>query len=168
MTQLIDNSATQDAVMGVLRVESRKGSQQEFTMVGEDEKNLILNNASTLLRNIMFGDGTIITKIHFGDMNLTKTDNLVDVLPPALTDMALTRKLYEKDVTKEKGDYAGDPAIKYSVTLARNEFNGTGIQIITEYALASAAASLFSRKTKAAVFKDSETELRFTWWIVFK
>ncbi len=168
MLQFNDQNLSADTLLGVLQVESRRVGETEFTLVGEPEKNLILNGASAMLRNVMFGDASIITKIKFGDMNLTKNDNLIDVSAPSLTDTALTHELYQKDITKEKADYSGDPAIKYSVVLARNEFNGTGTQIITEYALANDAGQLFSRKTKAAVFKDAETELRFTWWIVFK
>lgn len=167
MIRHVDQSPS-DNLMGVLQVEARRAGEQEFSLVSEPEKNLIVNNASTILRDIMFGDATIISKIHFGDMNLTKNDNLIDVDSPELTDTDLANKLHEKAITKEKGEYAGDPAIKYTVTLERNEFNGSGTQIITEYGLTTASDSLFSRKTKAAVFKDAETELRFTWWIVFK
>lgn len=138
------------------------------TKVEFHEKNLVVNLAANILRDLMFGnESERIVKIHFGDMNLNESSNLKQVEPPVLTDIALINKLYEKTATRSLIDYDGNPAITYVTTLDENEFNGTGEQIITEYALATSTNRIFTRKTRAAVYKDSESSLKFTWTLVF-
>ena len=132
-----------------------------------DEQNLVVNEASNILRDLMFGDAQQITKIHFGDMSLTPTSDLKNVASPQLTDTALINKLYEKATSKEKAIYGGHPAIKYIAVLEKSEFNGDGEQLITEFSLATGTNRIFTRKTRAAIYKDNESSLRFIWWLVF-
>lgn len=132
------------------------------------EKNLVVNLAAKILRDLMYGtESERIIKIHFGDMNLNESSNLKQVAPPNLTDESLLNKLYEKEATRSLVDYDGNPAITYVTTLNEEEFNGTGEQIITEYALATSTNRIFTRKTRAAVYKDNESSLKFTWTLVF-
>lgn len=133
-----------------------------------EDHNLVVNKASEILRDLMFGeDNKIITKIKFGDMNLSATDNLITVEQPLPTDTAMVNPQYEKEVSKVKTTYEDSPAIAYSVTLTEDEFNGSGTKIITEYGLFNDSDELFAKKNRAAVFKDNETALQFVWTIVF-
>lgn len=132
-----------------------------------DEQNLVVNEASNILRDLMFGDNQEITKIHFGDMSLNVGDDLKNIASPKLTDTALINKLYEKNTSKEKAIYGGHPAIKYIAVLEKAEFNGDGEQLITEFSLATGTNRIFTRKTRAAIYKDNESSLRFIWWLVF-
>lgn len=132
-----------------------------------DEQNLVLNQASDVLRDLMFGDDERISKIYFGDMSLSVNDDTRNVANPELTDTALINKLHEKSLNLTKTTYGGYPAIEYSCVLEKAEFNGSGEQLITEFALVSNGNRLFTRKTRAAIYKDSETRLKFTWWLVF-
>lgn len=151
---------------GILKVERLNKDTGEWDLEFE-EKNLVLSGATSILRDIMFGDAQQITKMYFGNMNLTIGDNLVNVAPPEFSNIALINKQFEKVITKTKIVYTGSPAIQYQVTLLETEFNGTGTQLITEYGLANNSAKLFSRKTRAAIYKDIESTLKFTWIIVF-
>ena len=154
-------------MLGIVQVER---IYKDGRVVVEDElKNLVLNGSATILRDLMFGDNSQrISKIHFGDMGLTESSDLKNVAPPQPTDTKLARKLYEKSTSKVQGTYNGYPCIIYTVTLIETEFNGpTGQQLITEYALATDTDALFTRKTRAAIYKDSESSLKFTWTLVF-
>lgn len=163
----LNDTAMKPSTSGYLKVE-RKGADGQW-LTEWDEKNLVVDNAANILRDLVFGDANRhITKILFGDMNLRDTDDTKNVAAPDHADTALINKLYEKAVTKTKITYNGAPAIQYVVTLEESEFNGTGgAQMITEYSLSTADLSIFTRKTRAAVYKDSESSLRFTWTLVF-
>lgn len=160
----IQNNPVADGYLKVERLNVTTGDWEvEF-----HEKNLVLDFASTVLRDLMFGDEiSRITKIFFGDMGLVPPADMQNVAAPQPTDVALTNKLYEKVATKTKITYAGSPAIEYVVTLEAAEFNGTGSQLITEYALGNDINQIFTRKTRAAVYKDAESTLRMTWTLVF-
>ncbi|BES79824.1 hypothetical protein [Yersinia phage vB_Yru_GN1] len=162
----IKESVQKPTCEGFLKVERilKDGTVQQL---GE-EQNLVVNMAANILRDLMFGDDQErIIKMHFGDMNLGPTDDTQNVAAPNLTDTALINKLYEKNVDKSSITRDGHPAIAYSVVLETDEFNGSGSQLITEYALATSTDRIFSRKTRAAVYKDSESSLKFTWTLVF-
>lgn len=151
---------------GFLRVE-RILKDGTSVQLGE-EQNLVVNMAATILRDLMFGDDQErIIKMHFGDMKLIATSDTQNVAGPSVSDTALINKLYEKNVEKAITTRDNNPAIAYSVVLEADEFNGTGTQLITEYALATSSDKIFSRKTRAAVYKDPESSLKFTWTLVF-
>ena len=140
------------------------GTEQEIFV----EQNLVVNQASWILRDLMFGSNEDrISQIYFGDMNLVPTDDLKNINPPALSDTDLANHLYSKETTKTIETYADHPAIRYETTLNKNEFNGDGEQLITEYALATIGNRIFTRKTRAAIYKDNESTLKFVWWLVF-
>lgn len=154
-------------VDGYLSCIADVGTEKE-RVIFSDEKNLVLNKGSEILRNVMFGDASQITKMVFGDMNLDpQVDDIVNVDPPQLTDTQLTNKLFEKPLALTKTTYGGHPALRCESTIAANEFNGTGEQLITEFGLANAAEELFSRKTRSAIFKNAESSLTFIWYLVF-
>lgn len=153
-------------VDGYFKVIRNMGGDDEEVIV--DEENLVLNSGSEILRDVMFGDPAQVTKIVFGDMNLDpNVDDIVNVTPPELTDTTLINQLFEKPLALAKTLYGGFPAVKYEATIEDFEFNGGGQQLITEFGLANASNILFSRKTRSAIFKDSESSLTFIWYLVF-
>ncbi len=151
---------------GVLVCIANKGTPKEKVVF--EEKNLVLNSGSEIMRDILYGDSDQVTKIVFGDMNLDpNVDDVINVAAPALTDTGLVNSLYEKALALSKTTYGGFPSVRYEGTLTEGEFNGSGEQLITEFGLANASDELFSRKTRAAIFKTAETSLTFIWYIVF-
>ena len=163
----VDEHNRRDKLLdGILKVE--KKVEGLWTPYHEEEFNLVVAQASYILRDLMFGGSEVITKIEFGDMGLNpQTDDLRNVDDPNIADTELTNKLYEKAITKSVVDYGSHPAIKYEVILEREEFNGSGEQLITEFALATDNNRIFTRKTRASIFKDNETSFKFTWYLVF-
>lgn len=165
--KLVDEHKKRDRLIdGILKVER---VMEDGTLVPhhEEEFNLVVSEASYILRDLMFGDNERIDKIHFGDMNLIVGNDLKNVKSPSLSNTKLDNKLYQKIVTREKTIYGGHPSIQYVCTLERNEFNGDGEQLITEFALATSNQRIFTRKTRAGIYKDNETSFRFTWVLVF-
>lgn len=155
-------------IQGYLRVTRLYDDGSESLIF--EEKNLVVNLASTILRDIMFGDTEQISKMHFGDMNLTATDDVKNVAAPNVTDTALVHKVGEKVISKTKDVYQSKPAIKYTAVLEKGDLNGTdgsGQQLITEYALATPTDRIFTHKTRAGTYKDNETALRFDWYLAF-
>lgn len=132
-----------------------------------EEKNLVVNQAATILRDLMFDGVDKISKFQFGDLGLLPTDNTRDVAVPVATAVSLVNKLYEKDAVKSKVVHNLSPAILYTVILEHEEFNGTGSQLITEFSLATEAGLMFSVKNRAGIYKDAESSLRFNWTLVF-
>lgn len=165
--KLTDEHKNRDNLIdGVLKVD--KLVNGSWVTHHEEQFNLVVSLASYILRDLMFDGAERIDSIHFGDMGLDPAvDNVRDVDSPLLGDIALANKLYEKPVTKSVTDYGGHPAIEYVAILDKTEFNGSGEQLITEFALATSADRIFTRKTRAAIYKDNETTFRFTWFLVF-
>jgi len=167
MKKLIDeHSASKNLIDGILKVD--KLVDGKWVEHQSEQFNLVVAEASYILRDLMFGGEERISKIQFGDMNLNPaTDDLRNIDSPLVTDTSLANMLYEKDVTKSIIEYGTHPAIKYEVILERTEFNGNGEQLITEFALATDQNRIFTRKTRAAIYKDNETSFKFTWYLVF-
>lgn len=161
---LSDSKSPIEGFFQVIRVDNKTG--QESIIV--DEKNLVVDQAALILRDLMFeGDGRI-TKFHFGDLNLQPTDDIRNVVAPSVGATELVHKIYEKTATKSKIMHNGAYAILYSVVLESEELNGNGEQLITEFALATDAGLIFSVKNRAGIYKDVESSLRFNWTLVFK
>jgi hypothetical protein len=121
------------------------------------ENNLVVANAGSILRDLVFGDSGNITKMEFG----TGTNEAQS------TDTQLQTKFFEKSVTKTKVDSGARPGIQYVVILSESEGNGGSSSNITEYGLATDSKGIFSRKVRSPILKDSNTSLRFTWTLVF-
>lgn len=132
-----------------------------------EEKNLVVNQASLILRDLMFDGIDKIAKFQFGDLGLLPTDNTRDVAAPVATATSLVNPLYEKAAVKSKVVHNLSPSILYTVILEPEEFNGTGSQLITEFSLATESGLMFSVKNRAGIYKDAESSLRFNWTLVF-
>lgn len=157
---------TRPAMEGIFQC-FKKTTKKDWYLVLE-EHNLVVNKASVILRDLMFGDtGKLINRMFYGDMGLTEEDDTKNVAQPQPTDTAMINKIYEKAVSKRKVTYQESPAIEYTTILNEDECNGTGSQLITEYGLVNELDELFAKKNRAAIYKDGETSLKFVWTIVF-
>ena len=161
----MDDRVSSGGLSGFLRAE-REDRLGNKTILFE-EPNLIVNGASLILRDLMLGNSGKITKMHFGDSGLNASSDLVNIAAPAVGDSSLIRKRFEKASISSSGLHGGHPGVRFTTTLDVHEFNGANEKIITEYALATATNAIFTRKTRAAIIKDTESSLTFTWWLVF-
>jgi len=175
LKDLID---TEKNLIGILKVEDLEKNKVLF-----EDKNLILNGAAFLMSQFLFGNQVEgIKYIAVGDMGLTENDNVRDVRPPVCTDYKLDNEVFRKEVDSEYFEDNYGYGIKYSIVIEKDECNGsTGKQLITEYGLLSGSIYkdeknedkngrniLFSRKTRAGIYKDYEMRLKITWIIYFK
>lgn len=148
-------------VSGIFKVESSTDGDNWKLEI--EDKNLVVNNAATLLRDVMNGESSkIVSKIQLGDNNGNPTIN-----DPLKTDVRLARVVFEKTAVRTPTTYQGKPAIQYIINLGTSEGNGSGRVSYNEYGLVNAENTLFSRKTKAVINKDSSVALRFTWFLIF-
>ena len=165
-------------IKGILKVTDLENNKVIF-----EDSNLIVSDASFLLREFLAGnDIKGIKYIAVGDMNLTSKDDVENVRPPACTDYELDHEVYRKEVEISSGEDEYGYFVNYSIILEKDECNGvTGKQLITEYGLLSESVYtdtnnkqklnkniMFSRKTRAAIYKDFEMRMRLDWKIYFK
>ncbi len=115
--------------------------------------NLIVNNGRTAITRLLGGDAAnrSLTKISFGTNNTA----------PTATDTAITSPF-----TKSLGtvSYPSISSVKYEWTLEANEANG---KAITEFGLLCNDNTLFARKTREAINKNSDIRLVGSWEITF-
>lgn len=160
---------TQRSICGELMVtETRRDGQSKVVF---REHNLVVENATRIIRDMIFngGSGTVesVKKMQFGDCKMDPKGNVSTVDQPKSSDTSLINKVYEKDISQALTTKDGKPSITYTVTLGYDECNGGGTQLITEYGLSTSTGKLFARKTRAGIFKSTETSLDFTWTVVF-
>jgi hypothetical protein len=165
MKETIDK---QDRVRGILKVEKKLKGTDEWELE-YIKLNLVVNNAKYILRDAMFGDtNKLISKMIFGNQNLTLSSDLINVPAPSASNTNLINKLYEKPTTKSKNTYDASPSIDFVAILEESEMNGAnGQQIITEFGLVNNNNEMFSIKTRSAILKDANISLKFTWSIIF-
>lgn len=133
--------------------------------------NVIVKSSADILRDVMFGDDTErLKKLAVGNLNMTPSDDLINVPEAARDSTGMVNTIFEADLTAEKAVHADNPAIKYIATIQDFEItpNDGDKALITEYGLLSGSGKLFAKKNRAAVVKDNETLLRIIWTIVFK
>ena len=118
-----------------------------------DEKNLIVNNAKNQLALLIGGDGASrhINRIAFG----------ISAAPASPNDTAITAA-YVKAASAHA--YPATGQVQFSWSLSASEANGMAI---TEFGLICADGSLFSRKVRAPIQKESDLSLTGTWTIIF-
>jgi len=179
---LRDNYDTREHLMGILKAEIIKDDGSAETLF--EDKNQIVVDSGYLIRQFLVNDENTkgIKYIAFGDMNLTEKDDTKNIRPATCNDYKLDNEVFRKEVTYDliEDDYGY--GVVFSVILEKDECNGsTGEQLITEYALLSESIYgntapeekqgkniMFSRKTRAAIYKDYEMKLKFSWTIYFK
>lgn len=132
----------------VLRV-YRKGELVEEYV----DKNMIMNVAKDAMARLIGGSGAgkTITKIGFG----------VSGIAPVPTNTALTGS-YVKAVTGVT--YPATGQVSFSWTLSTGEANGMAI---AELGLICSDNTLFARKVRGVINKDSDLSLDGTWTIIF-
>jgi len=148
------------------------------------DRNQIVVDSGFLIRQFLVNDKDAkgIEYIAFGDMGMSPTGNVREVRPTDCKDFRLDNEVYKKDIEFETFDDDYGYGVRFSVVLEKDECNGAdGSQLITEYGLFSSTLYkntgdsnkenrniMFSRKTRAGIFKDFEMRLKFTWTIYFK
>lgn len=136
----------------------------EFSLVGKDKEgnvlfnysdnNLIVNNAKVALASLVSNAGAeskIITQIGFGVSGTTPSPN----------DVTLTSS-YKKNIIVYS--YPEPGKVKFTWRLDYGEANG---KAISEFGLLCADGSLFARKVRGAITKDSDLALEGEWTIIF-
>lgn len=146
-----------------------------FEDVLYEGKNLVVNAARKIMRDLMLNDDSVagpnkyrITNMKFGNKGHLDNNILVAV-PPKLTDTRLNQtdanQIYSK-VANRVG--LGDTSIVYTVTLLNEEANLTdGTFAITEAGLFTGNNELFARKTFPVLAKTNTRSFRIEWTINF-
>lgn len=118
-----------------------------------EETNLIVSGAKNQLARLVGGNGTNrhINRIGFG----------TGTAAAAPTNTALTAA-YVKNVTSV--EYPATGQVRFHWTLSTAEANGMSI---TEFGLICADGTLFSRKVRAPIQKESDLSLSGAWTIIF-
>lgn len=138
-------------VTGIFRLQVFRSGQLVEDVV---ERNMIVGGGFSALARLLGGGGTNyeVTKIGFG----TGTDQ------PSESDTTLQNVL-RKAVAGVS--YPSSSAVQFSYTLEANE--GNGLQI-SEFGLFTDDDTLFSRRVREAIVKDSNIQLTGTWTINFE
>lgn len=138
------------AMRGDFYLEIRRGGELIQVI---DEKNLIVNGAKNQLARLVGGSVTNrhITQIGFG----------IGATAAAPTNTALT-SAYTKGVTSV--EYPATGQVRFNWSLSTAEANGLAI---TEFGLVCADGTLFSRKVRAPIQKESDLSLSGAWTIIF-
>lgn len=144
------NFTDEQTLRGDFRLEVRRNG--ELVEVFE-EKNLIVNGAKNQLARLVGGSGANrqITQIGFG----------IGTTAASPGNTALT-SAYTKAVTSV--DYPATGQVRFSWALSAAEANG---KAITEFGLICADGTLFSRKVRAPIQKESDLSLSGAWTIIF-
>lgn len=118
-----------------------------------DEQNLIVNAAKSQLAMLIGGDGANrhITSIGFGIGTTAASPNDTALASP-----------YTKAIGSRSYPAAGQ--VQFNWSLSSAEANG---KAITEFGLICADGTLFSRKVRAPIQKESDLSLTGSWTIVF-
>lgn len=118
-----------------------------------EDHNMIMNVAKDAMAHLIggAGSGKTITRIGFG----------TDGNGPSPTDTALTGS-YSKNVTN--ATYPATGQVSFNWSLGTGEANGTSIR---EFGLICGDGTLFARKTRGAIEKQSDISLDGSWTIIF-
>jgi hypothetical protein len=118
-----------------------------------EDKNMIMNVAKDAMARLIGGDGAgkIISDIGFG----------TNVTGPSPDDIGLTAA-YSKPVVSVEYPATGQAAFHWS--LGTSEANG---KEITELGLLCSDGTLFARKVRGAIKKESDLSLDGVWTIIF-
>lgn len=135
---------------GLFRVEIRRHGELVQRI---EEANLIVNGAKSQLARLVGGSGTgrHITQIGFG----------IGATAAAPGDTALTSP-YIKPIGSV--EYPATGQVRFNWSLSTAELNGV---TITEFGLICADGTLFARKRRAPIQKDSDLSLTGSWTILF-
>jgi len=173
---------TKKNIIGIVKCERLDDENNVIETIFQ-EKNLIVSDSGYLFSRFMAGEDIKgIKYIVLGDMNLDESDDLKNVRPPSCNDYELENEVFRKEVDVETYEDVGGYGVTFSIVLEKDECNGSnGEQLITEYGLLSESVYkntgnddkddkniMFSRKTRAAIYKNYEMRLKFSWTIYFK
>ena len=139
-----------DALAGHFYCEVRRG---DVLVAVIDEKNLIVNGAKNQLARLIGGAGTSrhITQIGFGIGQAAAMPGNTALTSP-----------YIKAIGSV--EYPAIGQVRFNWSLSTAEMNGVAI---TEFGLICADGTLFSRKQRAPIEKESDLSLTGSWTILF-
>ncbi|MDR0997276.1 MAG: phage tail protein [Zoogloeaceae bacterium] len=124
-----------------------------------DERNLIVDGAKNQLARLIGGDGANrqITRIGFGvGQTAAQPGDSALTLPPGIGQSAI------KGIGRVS--YPAPGQVQFDWGLSTSELNGVAI---TEFGLFCADGTLFSRKHRAPIQKESDLSLSGSWTIIF-
>lgn len=144
------NFSDAQAMRGDFRLEMRRDG---VLIEVFEEKNLIVNGAKDQLARLVGGSGSNrqITQIGFG----------IGTAAASPGNTGLT-SAYTKPLTSV--EYPATGQVRFNWTLSTAEANGKSI---TEFGLICADSTLFSRKVRAPIQKESDLSLSGAWTIIF-
>jgi hypothetical protein len=118
-----------------------------------EDSNVIVEAAKSALAMLISGAGTgkVVSKIGFG----------TSATPPDMADAALT-DAYIRPLNT--ASYPEPGQVRFYWLLGAEEANGINI---AEFGLICADGTLFSRRTRAAIFKETDISLSGAWTISF-
>ena len=137
-----------------------------------EEANLVVAQARTLMRDLVVGGNTSITKIQIGDMNKSLGDDISDLGDPSYGDTELENSFFDKAyASREAITYDDRPAIKYKFVIEEDEANDSDNddyerKLWCEYGLINNDGKIWNRKIKP-IIKDNETEITIYWTLIF-
>lgn len=144
------NFSDAQPMQGIFLIEVRRNG---VLVDSFEEKNLIVNGAKNQLARLVGGAGSNrqITQIGFGlGTNAASPEN------------ASLSSAYTKAVSSV--EYPDVGRVRFNWSLSTAEANGKSI---TEFGLLCADGTLFSRKVRAPIQKESDLSLTGSWTIIF-
>ena len=135
------------------------------------DENIVLTQARTIVRDLIFGGTETIIKLGLGDLGYNDLTPISEWSNPPLSNVSDTHiiNLLENIPlkTKEVIEVDAKPAIKFTFEMLSPDYNGTGQQKFVELGLSLSDNRLFTKKNRPVFIKDSETEFTIEYYLIF-
>lgn len=134
-----------------------------------DDPNLIVNGARKALAHLVAlpTDDYRIHKIGLGTGGHVAGD-IITPISPSVADLGLETQAFEKVITEYTFEPIGvETSVKFTVSLGRDEGNGSGVVAYTEAGLFCVNGTMFARETFPALVKNSNRRIIFEWSLLF-
>jgi hypothetical protein len=161
-----------DCITGPVGLLSIKVIDSSGNIVTEStDQNMIMTSSKSVLANLIAGDGTgkVITNIAFGNSDSLPSPDNTTIGSITSTDLVTGLNTVDDQACaflKAVSDhtYPSDGRVTFSWILDYGEANGLEIR---EYGLVCSDLTLFSRKTRNVITKDSDLYIEGEWTIIF-
>ena len=134
-------------------------------------ENIVVDNARKIIRDLVFGDTPIITKLVLGDMGYGAGSPWDEPEPANGTELKLVNQLAFVPVTSKAkivDEETGRNGIVYTFLMPVDKYNGlSGTLKIVELGLATDTDELFTKKNRPMLSKDFETQLEISYTLLF-
>lgn len=141
-------------------------------LISEQKFNLVVSQARTVLRDLLFSADVndTITKIQLGDLGLTLNSNLTNLPAPTVGQTTLINPFFSKTANSRSTSIIdGRAAISLNFVILANEANDpnptVNTKLIAELGLQTQGNRLFAVLNKA-IIKTRESGLDITWDIL--